>query len=77
MKSIEIPLVKDRTKLYRRFEMLPGIMSWTLLATPAILSIISPTIAAYFIIAYLLIWFIKAVGLNIRVVQGQIGRAHV
>ena len=71
MKSIEIPLVKDRTKLYRRFEMLPGIMSWTLLATPAILSIISPTIAAYFIIAYLLIWFIKAVGLNIRVVQGH------
>lgn len=70
MKSIEIPLVKERDWVYRTFEILPGFLSWGLLATPVILSLISPIIAAIFILAYLLIWFIKAVVLNVRMVQG-------
>lgn len=70
MKQIEIPLAKDRDKTYRWFERLPGLLSWFTLSLPIILSLISPTIAAYFVIAYLLMWFVKAVGLNVRVVQG-------
>lgn len=70
MKQIEIPLVKDRDRTYRWFERIPGLLSWFTLSLPIILSIISPTLAAYFIIAYLLIWALKAIVLNIRVVQG-------
>jgi len=70
MKYVEIPLVKDRDWVYRAFEILPGALSWTVLALPAVLSFIDPALAAYFIIAYLLLWFIKTVGLNIRMYQG-------
>lgn len=71
MKNIEIPLTNDRDHIYRFFEMLPGILSWSTLALPILLSIfISPTAAAYFIIAFLLTWFIKSIGLNIRMYQG-------
>lgn len=68
--SIEIPLVQDRDKLYRFFEMLPGILSWSVLALPIVLSILSPVIAAYCIIAYLIVWFIKALAMNVRMIQG-------
>lgn len=70
MRQIEIPLVKERDRTYRWFERLPGILSWSTLALPVVLSLISPTLAAYFIIAYLLIWVVKAIALNIRVIQG-------
>jgi hypothetical protein len=70
MRNIEIPLAKERDHVYRFFEMLPGILSWLTLAFPIILSLISPTLAAYFIIAFLLVWFIKTIGLNIRMYQG-------
>lgn len=68
--SIEIPFVKERDRTYRFFEMLPAILSWSLLALPAALSFISPTLAASFIIAYLLVWFIKAIVMNVRMFQG-------
>lgn len=70
MKNIEIPYVKDRGRRYRFFEMLPGILSWSILALPFILSQISPGLTVFFIIAYLLLWFVKAVGMNVRAVQG-------
>jgi hypothetical protein len=70
MRNIEIPLAKERDRTYRFFEMLPGILSWLTLALPILLSLISPTLAAYFIIAFLLLWFIKTIGLNIRMFQG-------
>jgi hypothetical protein len=70
MRSIEIPQPKDRDRIYRLFEMLPGVLSWGVLLLPAVLSLISPTLAAYFIIAYLLIWFIKSIVLNMRMIQG-------
>ena len=78
MKNIEIPYLKDRSRRYRFFEMLPGILSWSILAVPVALSFvyvdiapgITVPLAAFFIPAYLLLWFVKAVGLNIRSVQG-------
>lgn len=70
MKSIEIPLVVERDKTYRWFERLPGLLSWFTLSLPITLSLINPTLAAYFVIAYLLIWAVKAIVLNIRIVQG-------
>lgn len=70
MKDIEIPYVKDRGRRYRFFEMLPGLLSWSILLLPFVLSPLSPTLAVFFIIAFMLLWFAKAVGMNFRVLQG-------
>jgi hypothetical protein len=70
MKDIEIPLNKDKNAIYRFFEILPGVLTWCLLALPFVLSLVSPSLGAYFVIAYLLMWFTKAVGMNVRVLQG-------
>ncbi len=70
MRHIEIPLVTERDRTYKFFEKVPGILSWSLLLLPVILSLISPTFAAYFVIAYLLMWLVKAIALNIRMAQG-------
>jgi len=70
MRSIEIPQPKDRDWRYRSFEILPGALTWLILFMPAILSLISPQVASYFIIGYLLLWFIRIIGFNIRALQG-------
>lgn len=70
MTDIEIPFIKDRGRRYRFFEILPGALTWSILAFPFIMSQISPDVTIFFIIAYLLLWFVKAVGLNVRAVQG-------
>ncbi|MEX0881625.1 MAG: hypothetical protein WDZ34_02005 [Candidatus Saccharimonadales bacterium] len=70
MRSIEIPQPDERDWRYRAFEILPGGLTWTILSLPVVLSIINPVLAAYFILGYLLLWFARAVGLNIRSLQG-------
>ncbi len=70
IQDLEIPLNEEKGKRYRFFEILPGAISWSLLAFPLILTQISPKLTALFIIGFLLIWFARAVGLNIRVLQG-------
>lgn len=70
MKSIEIPLQSEKTKTYRFFEKVPGILSWSVLILPIILSLIKPLYGAIFIIAFLLLWFIKTAALNFRMIQG-------
>ncbi len=66
----EIPLQKDKGAVWRFFEILPGTLTWTALALPFILALFSVNTAAIIMIAYLLLWFVKAVVLNIRAVQG-------
>ena len=68
--QIQIPQNNQKNKLYRLFEILPGLLSWTILLLPFLLSFINIRLMATIMIAYLLLWFIKAVGLNIRAVQG-------
>lgn len=70
MRHIEIPLAENRDFIYRLFEVLPGLLSWLTLGLPVILCFISPTLAAVFVIAYLLVWFIKALAMNLRIIQG-------
>lgn len=70
MKDIEIPYEADRGKRYRFFEMLPGLLTWSVLALPFVLSQVSPRACVFFIVAYLMLWFVKALGLNIRAIQG-------
>lgn len=77
MKDIEIPLESERHFRYRLFEALPGILSWTLLFLPIILSVINVTLAAVFILGYLLINFTRAIAGAARAMQGfRIMREH-
>jgi hypothetical protein len=70
MTDIEIPFKEDRGWKYRLLEILPGALSWTMLALPLILSLINVTIASVFILAYLLIFFVRAIAVNFRAFQG-------
>lgn len=70
MKSIEIPYEKDRAKKYRFFEILPGTLSWLMLAMPLLLSLVNVTLATFFILGYILIYFTRAVAVAIRALGG-------
>ncbi|HSX46757.1 MAG TPA: hypothetical protein VLF87_02090, partial [Patescibacteria group bacterium] len=77
MRNIEIPQPNERGKRYRFFEMLPGLITWSILALPFALSYVyirtpylTAPLSAIFISAYLLLWLAKAIGLDIRALQG-------
>jgi hypothetical protein len=70
MTDIEIPYERDRHGHYRFFEILPGLLSWTLLFLPLILSFINVTLAVIFILAYLLIYFVRSIGYDLRALAG-------
>src|SRR5882757_9570818 len=76
MADIEIPLEKNRHGWYRFFEILPGAVSWTMLALPFILSFIDVTLAAFFVLVYLLINFTRGVAGAIRAIQGYRTMRH-
>ena len=67
--DIELPLGK-RTKFYRAFEMLPALLSYSLILMPILLSIINPVLGAVFVIVYIIIWFVKAITMSGRAIQG-------
>lgn len=69
--ELEIPLGK-RTKKYRFFEMLPGLLSWSILLLPVVLSIVDSTsrLAAAFILFFMISWFYRAIGMAYRTLQG-------
>ena len=70
MKSIEIPYEEERNRRYRLFEILPGALSWLLLFAPLLLSLVNVTLAAFFILAYILIYFTRAMAVNVRALAG-------
>ncbi len=70
MKNIEIPLQSEKSRHYRFFEMLPGLITWSILILPFVLSLFAPHVTAILVIAFFLLWFARAVGLNVRVIQG-------
>lgn len=70
MKNLEIPYEKDRRGHYRFFEILPGFLSWLVIALPLILSLISTTLAVFCIIFYLLIFFSRSLAYASRAISG-------
>ncbi len=70
MTDLEIPYEKDRRGHYRFFEILPGALSWTLLLLPLILSLINVTVAVFFILGYLLIFFVRSIAYTTRALAG-------
>ena len=67
--DLEIPLGK-RTGLYRFFEILPGFTSIMMIAMLFILSFISPTLGAIYLLIIITITLVKAIGIAVRTVQG-------
>lgn len=72
MTDLEIPYEKDRHGHYRFFEILPGVLSYLLLLTPIVLSIVDVTLAVFFIIAYLLIFFVRSLAYSTRAIAGYL-----
>ncbi len=67
----DIPLQSEKDWKYRLFEMIPGITSWSVLFLPFILALFNQVLAAAtLMIAYLMLWFVKAIALNLRALQG-------
>ena len=66
----ELPLGK-RTKLYRFFEILPGFLTYSMLALVVILSIVQPLWAAIYILLVILAMFVRAIGVAYRTIHGH------
>lgn len=71
MTDIEIPYKQDRDWRYRFFEILPGAISWSMLALPIILSLVNPTAAAFFIIGYLLVQFTRGIAVSVQALRSH------
>lgn len=69
MTDLEIPLGK-RTRFYRFFEILPGALSYLIIALPVLLSFINPLYGAIFIIVFIIVWFVKTIGMTYRTLEG-------
>lgn len=68
--KFEIPYEKDRHGHYRFFEILPGMLSYFMVLLPILLSLINVTLAAVFILVYLLINFARGVAGAVRALHG-------
>jgi hypothetical protein len=78
MTDIEIPYEKDRKGHYRFFEILPGTLSYIMLALPAVLSYVNVTVknttinvAVFLILFYLLIFIVRGSGSTLRAIAGH------
>mgnify|MGYP000868442195 FL=1 len=68
--DIEIPLGK-RTKKYRFFEMLPGILSYGAIILLIILSMVNPVLASIYLLTVILVAFVKAMAISYRMISGR------
>lgn len=70
MVDLEIPLGK-RSKAYRFFEMLPGLLSYGTLILLVVLSLISPLAAAIYLLVLIITLLVKAVGIAFHTITGH------
>lgn len=70
MVNLEIPIGK-RTRAYRFFEMLPAFISYGSIILLVVLSLLSPLIAAAYLLAIIITTLIKAVGIAYHTTAGR------
>jgi len=70
MIDLEIPLGK-RTKLYRFFEMVPALLSYGALILLIVLSLVSPLLAAVYLMLIIVTLLVKAVGIAYHTISGR------
>jgi len=71
MTDLEIPLEK-RTRQYRFFEMLPATLSYGLIITLVVLSLVSPIAAATYLLIIIITTVIKAFGISFHTILGNV-----
>ncbi len=69
-KNLEIPLGK-RTKFYRFFEMVPAILSYGAFILLIVLSIVSPLLAAIYLLLVIIVLLVRAVGITYHTLTGH------
>lgn len=70
MVDIEIPLGK-RSRSYRFYEMLPGLMSYGALIILVVLSLVNPLFAAGYLLLIIITALIKTVGIAVHMITGR------
>lgn len=70
MIDLELPLGK-RSRLYRLFEILPGVMSYSMIIILFVLSVISPLAAAVYLLVLIITLFIKSFGIAVHTISGH------
>lgn len=75
MIDLEIPLGK-RTRSYRFFEMLPAILSYGALILLVVLSLVSPLLAAVYLMLIIVTLLVKAVGIAYHTIGGRSNLEH-
>ncbi len=70
MIDLEIPLGK-RTKAYRFFEMVPALLSYGALILLIVLSLVSPLLAAVYLMLIIVTLLVKAVGIAYHTIGGR------
>ncbi|UTX51271.1 glycosyltransferase family 2 protein [Candidatus Saccharibacteria bacterium TM7i] len=68
--DFELPLGK-RTKFYRFFEMVPAILSYGAFVLLIVLSLVSPLLAAVYLMLILIVLLVRAVGIIYHTLQGH------
>jgi len=77
MSNIEIPFPEERSRTYRFFEILPGALAYLMLVLPVVLSLINVTLAAVFVLVYLLVNFCRGLAGAVRGLHGyHVMRVH-
>lgn len=70
MINLELPLGK-RTKFYRFFEIIPALISYSMLLLLVILSIFNPLWAAIYLLLLIITMFIKSIGIAYHTIKGH------
>jgi cellulose synthase/poly-beta-1,6-N-acetylglucosamine synthase-like glycosyltransferase len=70
MIDLELPLGK-RTKMYRFFEMVPAIISYGAFVLLIVLSIVSPLLAAIYLMAVIIVLLVRAAGIVYHTIAGH------
>lgn len=70
MIDLELPL-KERTRAYRFFEMLPALLSYGMLVLLVVLSLISPLLAAIYLLIIIISVLVKAIGIAAHTISGR------
>lgn len=69
MKDLEIPLGK-RTPMYRFFEMLPALLSYSAILLLVILSVVNPLLASIYLMLVIITALVKALGIGYHTIMG-------
>lgn len=62
--------VAGKSWFYRMWEIIPGLVSWFVLISPILFSLVWPIGVAYFIIAFDLLWLLKSIRMSFGMVEG-------